>query len=119
MRWLSECDLSHVGTAWWTETEFASALGIQLRKRALNLTQARGANSLFGDLMNMVHRLNVIEADFVQAAQWAAQVSWGLRGGDALHLAVAQRHGCTALASLDFKMCECAEKLGLKLVDLK
>lgn len=119
LRWLSEVDLTLVGTAWWTETEFASALGIQVRKKALNLAQAKRARALFEDLMGIAHRLNVIEADFMQAAQWTAQANLGLRGGDALHLAVAQRHGCTVLASLDNKMCECAKALGLKMVDLK
>lgn len=119
MNWLAEVDMSRVGTAWWTETEFASALGIQMRKKALNVAQAKRARAMFGDLMDMARRLNVVEADFLQAAQWTAQAGWGLRGGDALHLAVAQRHGCTVLASLDIRMCECAASLGLKLVDLK
>ena len=116
MEWLQTADLTRLGTAWWAETEFASALGIQLRKKALNAAQARRAQERFADLMAAVNRLNLIEADFIKAAQWAAQPAHGLRGGDALHLAVAQRHGCKAVATLDATMQANARRLGFRTI---
>lgn len=116
--WLEAQDLTHLGTAWWAETEFASALSIQVRKKALSQGQARHAGERFADLMAAVHRLNVIEADFLQAADWVANAASGLRGGDALHLAVAQRHGCKAVATLDAAMRASAQRLGFRIVTL-
>ncbi len=117
MQWLQEADLSRIGTAWWTETEFASALGIQLRKKALTQPQARQSRERFADLMGAVNRLNVVEADFLEAATWAAQGGNSLRGGDALHLAVAQRHGCQVVATLDQTMQQNARKLGFRVIN--
>lgn len=116
IEWLQTADLTRLGTAWWAETEFASALGIQMRKKALNAAQARRAQERFADLMAAVNRLNVIQADFIEAARWAAQPAHGLRGGDALHLAVAQRHGCKAVATLDAAMQANARRLGFRTV---
>lgn len=117
--WLGNVDLSLAGTSWWTETEFASALGIQCRKKALTPHQARLAHARFADLLAMVTRLNVLEQDYLRASDYCIDSSYGLRGGDALHLAIAQRHGCTAVATLDKDMQANAKRLGLKLIELK
>jgi uncharacterized protein len=117
LQWLVQTDLSRLGTSWWTETEFASALGIQLRKKALTAVQARHARDRFADLMDVVNRLNVIEPDYLEAAAWVVDSKHGLRGGDALHLAVAQRHGCKAVATLDVNMQQNAKRLGLRVID--
>ena len=60
--------------------------------------------------------LNVVEDDFLYAAELCRTSETGLRAGDALHLAVALRHNCHWLASLDQAMNASARKLGLKLV---
>lgn len=116
--WMAQADMSHLGTAWWAETEFASALSIQVRKKALTGPRLQLARERFAEAMDMVHRLNVIEADFLQAADWVADAASGLRGGDALHLAVAQRHGCKAVATLDATMRASAQRLGFRIVEL-
>jgi predicted nucleic acid-binding protein len=115
--WLRDADLMRLGSAWWTQTEFASALAIQLRKKALTPPQARWAQASFADWMGAVNRLDVIEDDFLQAAAWVSKASSGLRGGDALHLAVAQRHGCKAVASLDVVMQRSALSFGFEVVN--
>lgn len=117
--WLGEADLSTVGTSWWTQVEFASALAIQMRKKALSRRQADAARDRFAEVLDMVTRLNVQEQDYLEAAVYCAQTDHGLRGGDALHLAIAQRHGCTLLATLDIQMQANAKRLGLKLIELK
>jgi uncharacterized protein len=119
LQWLSAANLLRVGTSWWTKTEFSSALGIQLRKEALTRKQAESARARFAEVMEMVTVLNVIELDFLEAAAACVDSAHGLRGGDALHLAIAQRHGCTSVATLDHQMQANAKRLGLKLIDLK
>jgi uncharacterized protein len=118
VEWLGRANLAWVGTSWWTETEFASALGIQLRKKALTKKQAASARERFVEVLDMVNLLNVTEHDFREAASYCFEASRGHRGGDALHLAIAQRHGCTTLATLDLQMQANARRLGLKLIEL-
>ncbi|MDF1486429.1 type II toxin-antitoxin system VapC family toxin [Ramlibacter sp. H39-3-26] len=115
--WLGQTDLSQAGTSWWTQTEFASALGILLRRKAFTRKQAQAARERFAELLDMVTRLNVLEQDYHEAAAHCTDAASNLRGGDALHLAIAQRHGCTALATLDAHMQASAERLGLKLIE--
>jgi predicted nucleic acid-binding protein len=116
VRWLIEADMTQLGTSWWGDTEFASALAIQLRSKSLKVPQARLAQERYAESMDMVRRLNVIEADFREAASACLRVE-KLRGGDALHLAIAQRHGCTALATLDKDMQTVAQKMGFELAE--
>lgn len=117
IQWLASVDMARLGASWWIETEFASALGIYLRGQRLNVAQARAARAAFAQLMDMARRLNVVEQDFLQAAEWCATPGGKLRGGDALHLAIAQRHGCTHLASLDKDMQAAAQQQRMKLVE--
>ena len=118
VQWLGSVEMENVGTAWWTRTEFESALALQLRKKALNEQQAKRSRKLFDNLMAMVVGLNVVEADFLEAAHSCKLYASKLRAGDALHLAVAGRHGCTALATLDKDMRGNAHRLGLEVVAL-
>ncbi len=118
LEWLSKTNLAWTGTSWWTETEFASALGIQVRKKALTRKQAVSARERFEEVLEMVNLLNVTEQDYREAASYCFEVNHGHRGGDALHLAIAQRHGCSTLATLDLQMQANARRLGLKLIEL-
>jgi len=45
--WLEAQDLTHLGTAWWAETEFASALSIQVRKKPCR----RGRRAMRGNAL--------------------------------------------------------------------
>jgi predicted nucleic acid-binding protein len=87
-----------------------------VRSKSLKVPQARLAQERYAESMDMVRRLNVIEADFREAASACLRVE-KLRGGDALHLAIAQRHGCTALATLDKDMQTVAQKMGFELAE--
>ncbi len=118
VQWLANVDMTKVGTAWWTRTEFESALALQLRKKALNESQANRSRKLFADLMAMVVELNVIREDFLEAAKSCSEHVSRLRAADALHLAIAGRHGCKAVATLDKDMRKNALRLGLEVIDL-
>lgn len=116
VQWLAETDMLRLGASWWSDTEFASALSIQLRRKALASRQSVAARERYAELMDMVRRLNVIEADFIEAAAACLRVN-RLRGGDALHLAIAQRHGCSALATLDKDMQVAARAMGFEVIE--
>ncbi len=117
LTWLEGVDLIDVASSWWVVTEFCSALGIQRRRNNLNKAQALASHALFDDLMAAAQRLSVTESDFAQAAEWCAHAGVKLRGGDALHLAVAKRNGCSALATLDKEMQAQAQAMGMKVVE--
>ncbi|QTD45306.1 type II toxin-antitoxin system VapC family toxin [Ottowia testudinis] len=119
--WLAQAELDKAATSIWTRTEFASAVGVKLRAKAQGkppVDTAAGERQ-FASALDMTPELTVIQDDFLYAARLCVdhQIA-GLRAGDALHLAVALRHGCKALASLDKVMNTCAQALGLKLVNL-
>ena len=116
VQWLAEADMLRLGASWWSDTEFASALSIQLRRKALASRQSVAARERYAELMDMVRRLNVIEADFIEAAAACLRVN-RLRGGDALHLAIAQRHGCSALATLVNDMQVAARAMGFEVIE--
>ena len=118
VEWLANADMAQVGTAWWTRTEFESALALQVRKKALNESQARRSRKLFDDVMSMVVELNVMKDDYVEAANSCMDHASRPRAADALHLAIAGRHRCRAVATLDKDMRKNAIRLGLEVIDL-
>lgn len=114
-RWLLDAELDHTATAWWTWTEFVSAAGIKRRVKKLDEASVARASQAFKSVSAMTHALSVQADDFHRAADLCAQHELKLRAGDALHLAVALRHRCKALASLDAGMNHAAQALGLHL----
>ena len=107
-------------TAQWTSVEVASALGIKARRGELTQEMVSGICQAFRKLMAMGGvSMEVNErTDFQEAALLCEQVSHGLRAGDALHLAVAQRVGCTHFLSFDKALNRQAEQMGFELVAL-
>ena len=118
--WLATAGLDESATAVWTRTEFASAAATKLRSSATSNKRSKTAVSqaikTFEGAVFMTHQLQVIDDDFLYAAELCNTSTTGLRAGDALHLAVALRADCKFLASLDKVMNESATRLGLKLV---
>lgn len=113
VRWLAEAELDRTATALWTHTEFASACGLKLRAKGQTPQAVARASQAFDAAVAMAHRLDPVADDFFYAADLCRSSPVKLRGGDALHLAVALRHNCKALASLDKDMAEAARHLGL------
>lgn len=103
-------------TSEWTLTEVASALSIKQRRGDVDPDSRAAAERA---LTQMTERgLTVVPvrtADFRQAADFARRPELNLRGGDALHLAVASRHRET-LHSLDAAQVAAARELGIDAV---
>jgi uncharacterized protein len=105
-------------TAEWTRTELASALSIKARRK--ELTQDMVSRMLEDFEMWIPAGLSVAAVhgeDFLLAAKMCENVESKLRGGDALHLAVAQRCQATHIFTLDHHMQRYAQLLGMQSIE--
>jgi predicted nucleic acid-binding protein len=102
-------------SAAWCVTEFASALGVKQRTSQIDADMAKTAWERFERLMaSDVQLLPVAAVDFHRAAMLTLDAQSGIRAGDALHLACAERHGAKELATLDAVMAKNAKWVKLK-----
>lgn len=101
----------------WAVTEFASAVGLKSRTRAIDAAQARGAWARFERLVAADLRLLPVEpTHFHRAAELVLDAGSTLRAGDALHLACAEAAGAKSLATLDEALGRHAQRLKLALL---
>ena len=113
--WLAGKDDNGLAVSHWTRVEVASALSIKARRSELSAEQQRSAMDVLDVLANGVTNWMIaapIVADFELAEQLSGQAKLNLRGGDALHLAIAHRHDWV-LATLDKAMRNAAERAGI------
>lgn len=86
----------------WTRVEFTSAVGIKFRNRELKEPLARRALSEYYEAFEPgVTVITPSRDDYVLAAFYLQDLRSGLRGGDALHIAVAVNSSATRLLTLD------------------
>jgi len=94
--------------------EFASATAVRLRRGELASAKAepvRATLELF--CRERLGRLEPRGEDFLRARQWLEQApACGLKGADALHLAIAHRHELP-LITADQTLIKAAEALGI------
>jgi uncharacterized protein len=110
--WLGKQPENSLIVSPWVATEIASALAIKVRTGKLSLEQRTTALALYGKLAaNSLTLVQVEESHFETAGRYIDTVSLGLRGGDALHLAVSHAHGLS-LATLDKQLAEAGPQLG-------
>jgi predicted nucleic acid-binding protein len=86
----------------WTVLEFAGVIAREVRMKNLPEADARAVLREFDRLVT--ESLNVLMptvADFGQARDYVERFETGLRGGDALHLAIAADHGAKKILALD------------------
>ena len=99
----------------WTLTEFASAMGINVRDKGLLPEQAKTACVLMQKLqLDSLRMFTPTRSAFERAAEYLAQHALGLRAGDALHLAIAQNENVDCFYTLDRRLIEAARKLKLR-----
>ncbi len=105
-------------TAHWTGVEVASGLGIKARRGEFTQATVSSICAAFRQLIAIggVLLQSCEDTDFQEAATLCEGVSSGLRGGDALHLAVAHRVGCTHFLSFDKVLNQQARRAGFALV---
>jgi uncharacterized protein len=97
----------------WGRVEFSSALAIKARSKAIDLEQRAAALSAYARFSEESFVILATGDRHMQAAAFIVdQFALGLRGGDALHLAVCAEHGAT-LCTLDRKLFEAGAILGV------
>ncbi len=115
-RWFSACAIPLVSSDW-IVTEFASALSIKERAGTLSAKDAKAAWRSFETFCQSGLRLAAVSRNaFETAARMARDSQYGLRAGDALHVAVAHEIGATTIATLDLSMAGNAKRLKMKAV---
>jgi hypothetical protein len=98
-----------------TCAELASAFSKKVRMRELSLAEARQALSTFdGWMATRSPRVETSAADIALAEAHLRRLDLPLRTPDAVHIAIAQRHGAS-LATFDVRMSDAAKALGLTL----
>ncbi|HEX8217491.1 MAG TPA: type II toxin-antitoxin system VapC family toxin [Allosphingosinicella sp.] len=98
----------------WLMTESVAALSQKERMGIVSAAERAGAlAALRRHLDGAFQTLPVTRADFRSAAQFAERPETGLRGADALHLAVASAADAT-LVTLDRKQARAGEMLGIE-----
>ena len=92
-------------TSQWTLVEFASLAAKHFRMGSIRADEARDAIARFDGLVTSSFKLLLPTAeDFTLAKRYLGQFETGLRGGDALHLAIALSNGARVVYTLDKPM---------------
>lgn len=113
-RWVASQPLDGITASRWGAVEFASAIGNRARRG--DLTAAAGSAALASFERDFAEALGLEEAvpdDLDFARRCIAHFDRGLRGGDALHIAVALRTDALVLVTLDRRLADAARAFGL------
>jgi len=117
--WFDKVDVEAMVCSDWVKTEYASGLAIKRRRGDIDEAAFDGAHRRFARLCEAgPHWIELLRQDFLVAAQLCGNPQRGLRGGDALHLAVAVRAGCKSLLSLDDLLNRNATACGLQAIQV-
>lgn len=111
--WLDGADGADLAVSDWVRTEFSAALSRKVRMKLLDAKgQQRASHEFAYQLRSSLRCLVVTRDDFLRGANLAESYKLGLRGGDALHLAIVERHGAT-LCTLDKGQADAGCSLGI------
>lgn len=111
--WLAAQDADSLCISDWVLTEFSAALSMKVRMEILTPRERANVLGAFAALReSSLSTLPVSTIDYHTAAHFADDHAFGLRAGDALHLAIAYNHG-VELCSLDKTLVAAAEPMGV------
>lgn len=97
----------------WTFVETASALSIKVRTKAITTAEQEAAVRALGTLENAhIRFVAITDAHLRAAMRHTGRPELSLRGGDALHIAIAASSGAM-LVTGDGPMSRAAERLGV------
>lgn len=97
----------------WVVAEVSSALALKVRTGVLDPPERNAALAVFhSQVERSLTVLPVVGAHFRAAARYADRHELNVRGGDALHLAIAAAHGAI-LITLDRRLCAAGLALGV------
>ena len=103
-----------LATSYWTQVEFSSVLARHVRMQTLTETQALQLLKKFEHyLAGSYYMITPTVDDFKLATKLLEQHHTGLRGGDALHLAISKNHRAKCLYTLDKKLVKAALLLNI------
>ncbi len=102
----------------WTATEFSSALALGTRVGRLTSLERGAAEAAFQSWQEREPFASALDPNDIRVARNLIKTTARpLRAGDALHIAIAQRLGCS-LGTFDVGMRDAAVDLGLQIEDL-
>jgi predicted nucleic acid-binding protein len=111
--WIGGCNSDSLHISPWVSTEVSSALSIKVRSGQLTLEQRLEAKATYAILLeDSLSLISIVDAHFETASGYIDNIALGLRGGDALHLAVSHANGLT-LATLDKQLADAGPQLGV------
>jgi len=111
-KFLSSVKAEELAISQWTRAEFVSALGIKIRTQRFSEDAARRVLTAFDEITGQYFTvIQIMERDYLLAAEFLLQWSLGLRAGDALHLALAKNHGAKRIYGLDKTLIKAASRL--------
>lgn len=98
----------------WTRVEFSSVVAREVRMKKMNANQGTAVLAEF-DKLEKESLLVLVPAadDYNLAREYLGKFLTGLRGGDALHLAIAANHGASKILTLDEGMLAAGKQLKL------
>jgi uncharacterized protein len=117
-RWLETAEPETLVVSDWVKTEISSALSLKIRIGQLTIEDRTVVLQRWYLLLaESLSTIKVQPEDFESAGHFVDRHELSLRAGDALHIAIAQRAGCT-LVTLDKRMADAAVELGVPVAEI-
>ena len=114
--WLEAQGPGSLNISPWVVTEIHSALAMKVRTGQLTVEDKSKVLAYFrAEMLPELHIIDLVAADFAQAANFLDYQSISLRSGDALHLAIASRNGLVN-ATHDIRLQDAARALQIAYV---